>query len=81
MEQKVRQMLTLNDITIDGVGYTIETIEPPERLGITNMYKIAITMFEVGEKPQGTVVDTNIELDILDVPALILGDDEFVKYE
>ena len=81
MEEKVRQMFTLNDITIDGVGYTIDSMDAPERIGITNLYKLTVNMYEVGVKPIGTVVDTNIELDILDVTALILGDDEFVKYE
>jgi len=79
MEQKVRQILTLDGITIDGVGYTVDSIEAPERLGVSNFYKLSCLVYEVGEKPQGTVVDTNIELDILDVPALIIGNDEFVK--
>lgn len=79
MEQKVRQILTLDDIKIDGVGHTVESIDAPERLGVTNLYKLTCSVYEVGAKPQGTVVDTNVELDILDVPALILGDDEYVK--
>jgi len=81
MEQKVRQIMSLDEIKMNGLGYTVESMEEPERLGVTNLYKLTVVLYEVGEKPEGTLVDTNVDLDIVDVPALIVNNDEFIKYQ
>jgi hypothetical protein len=77
--RQMRQMLTLDTIYINGVRCTVESIETPARIGITNMYKMDVTYFEVIDKPISGSIDTDPDLDILDVPALILGNDDFIK--
>lgn len=77
--RQLRQMLTLDEIYINGVRCTIEAIESPARIGITNMYKMDVTYFEVVDKPITGDLDTDVELDIIDVPALITGNNDFIK--
>ena len=77
--RQLRQMLTLDVIYINGVRVTIESIETPARIGISNNYKMDVTYYEVTDKPTSGDVDTDVELDIIDVPALIIGNNDFIK--
>jgi len=79
ISRQLRQMLTLDTIFINGVKCTIESVESPTRIGITNNYKMDVTYYQVIDKPVTGDLDVDVELDIVDVPALIIGDDEFIK--
>jgi len=79
--RSIRQQLSLNNVVIDGIDCKIEEIGEPTRIGVTNVYKMEITLYQVENKLRADTVDTEIDLDIVDVPALVKGNDEFIKYE
>jgi len=77
--RQLRQMLTLDTIYINGIRCSIESIESPARIGITNNYKMDVVYFENSDKPVSGDIDTDVTLDIVDVPALIIGNNDFIK--
>lgn len=79
--RKVRQMLTLDTVIINGVNYVVEEVGEPIRIGITNQYKMDVTLFEIEDKLAADQVDTGISIEIEDVPGLIADNDDFIKYE
>jgi len=79
LARTIRQQLSLDTVVIDGISCKIEEIGEPSRIGVTNVYKMEVTLYEVENKLVSNIVDTDVELDIVDVPALIIGNDEFVK--
>ena len=79
--RKVRQMLTLDTIIINGVKYVVEEVSEPTRIGITNQYKMEVVLYEIEDKLASDQVDTGIQIDIEDVPGLIADNDDFIKYE
>jgi len=79
LARSIRQQLSLDTVIIDGITCRIEEISEPTRIGVTNVYKMEVIFYEVENKIESNIVDTDIELDIVDVPALVQGGDEFVK--
>jgi hypothetical protein len=79
LARSIRGILTLDDITIDNLPASVEAIDAPKRIGVTNMYKLDVTFYEVGDKLTSGGVNTDPDLDILEVPGLISDNDEFIK--
>ena len=77
--RQLRRILTLDDIKINGVRCAIESVDSPERIGISNMYRLSATYYEVVERPTTSDVSTDVDLDILDIPALVQGNGSFIK--
>lgn len=48
MAEKVSQIFSLKSITINGLKYTTESIDTPQRLGVSNLYSVKVKLFEIG---------------------------------
>jgi len=79
MAQKVIQAFSLDTININGINYTTESINEPSRIGVTNLYKLEITVYRTSEGAEQQDVDVISGIDEIEVPALAKGNDGFIE--
>jgi len=81
MARKVTQLFILDKIEIDGLEYTVESIDEPKRIGLTNLYNVTIKLYESKGRleTEASSSDTGIELDTIEIPNLIDSGDGFVE--
>jgi len=77
--RKLTKLFALDTIFINGIQYVTENLGSPEPSGMTNLYKMTIELLEKGEGVEQVNIETIPELDVLETPALVQGDSEFIK--
>ena len=79
MIRKLQQILTLNELLINGSYYTVESVDEPTRIGVTNQYRLSAKVFESKAGIENELSTKQLNLETIEIPALVDGGNGLIE--